>query len=825
MPRPRRLLFATSGPGSPAAAAATTRPSADDSDPDAAATDARPLLPPARTPPTPNATGSATTPLSASARLSSPLHSLLSRRASSSPSTAAVPAPAAVASLSVSVRVHSGSASSSSVDDALVDDDEEDDSAAVPAASASSTSPSHRARHSIATTSSARARRASVYADADAAAARWFAAAAYSSSSGAGGVATSPPYGSAPNLAALHGDSGSDAASGTAADVTPRLSLSIGSAQRRRQRRKQRRLGGRPQIGDDADAAARATARSSVAATVGASAVSSSSPSSLRSGGSDRAVASIDLIDFSSDDGHSGAAATTATATAPVADVGRRHRASLTGARMSAEPHAVAEDAVSEGLEEGSGSVTPSATGGGATRSDDGGGRRSRDSAGGRRSPPSPPSSLARAGRWGPAPPRDRPRGLDMGAIAEYLTEGDGSTLVQRPAEPDTDESTMEWAQRPPRPWRRRSPRQSLLFYSDATGALRGPSLSTGLPGLRDAAAAATPSSSGDSVEAVLRSGAFWLDVGGPASEAEMAAVARLFGVHPLTVEDVALADDATAAGSREKCEAFPDYYFVCYRGFAGGDGGAEDDDDLEDEEDVGGRGRFGGFGAVSAGAVAPAPFVRPVDVFVIVFRECVLSFHKEPVQFPANVLRRIDQLRTYGVSISPDWLSYAIIDDVTDAFVPKIQELEYEVDTIDELVLLLKESEQSDMLRRIGRARKNVMVLLRLLISKADVLKAVVKRSSQLRDASAAHYHHHHPRQSSSSSAGDSALYLGDIQDHVLTMLQSLQHFDGALGRAHSNYLAQISIEITQASNRTNDVVMRMTALASILVPLNIIT
>jgi hypothetical protein len=41
------------------------------------------------------------------------------------------------------------------------------------------------------------------------------------------------------------------------------------------------------------------------------------------------------------------------------------------------------------------------------------------------------------------------------------------------------------------------------------------------------------------------------------------------------------------------------------------------------------------------------------------------------------------------------------LIDDITDAFGPLIQSIEYEVDSIDELVLILKEAEQSDMLRR----------------------------------------------------------------------------------------------------------------------------
>ena len=55
--------------------------------------------------------------------------------------------------------------------------------------------------------------------------------------------------------------------------------------------------------------------------------------------------------------------------------------------------------------------------------------------------------------------------------------------------------------------------------------------------------------------------------------------------------------------------------------------------------------------------------------------------------------------------------------------------------------------------------------------------------------------------------------------------MNQNLAQYETTLSRAHSNYLAQISIEITQASNRTSDIVMKMTAVASILVPLNVVT
>ena len=75
-------------------------------------------------------------------------------------------------------------------------------------------------------------------------------------------------------------------------------------------------------------------------------------------------------------------------------------------------------------------------------------------------------------------------------------------------------------------------------------------------------------------------------------------------------------------------------------------------------------------------------------------------QFHFRGTPHPQNVRRRIKSLQDY-ISVTSDWISYALIDDITDAFGPLIQSIEYEVDGIDELVLILKEAEQSDMLRR----------------------------------------------------------------------------------------------------------------------------
>lgn len=209
----------------------------------------------------------------------------------------------------------------------------------------------------------------------------------------------------------------------------------------------------------------------------------------------------------------------------------------------------------------------------------------------------------------------------------------------------------------------------------------------------------------------------------------------------------------------------------------------------------------------------------------MIVFRNGILTFHSSATPHPANVRRRIRQLKDY-IQVSADWICYALIDDIVDGFAPLLEGVEQEVDTIDEGVLQLhreeeEEVETGEMLQRIGLARKKVMGLLRLLGSKADVIKGFSKRCNEKWEVA--------PR-------SEIGLYLGDIQgrlpsfrflitDHIITMVQNLNHYEKILSRSHSNYLAQISIEMAKANNDTNDTLSRLTVLGTILIPMNLVT
>ncbi|KAK5129405.1 hypothetical protein LTR08_003292 [Meristemomyces frigidus] len=307
----------------------------------------------------------------------------------------------------------------------------------------------------------------------------------------------------------------------------------------------------------------------------------------------------------------------------------------------------------------------------------------------------------------------------------------------------------------------------------------------------------------------------FWLDILSPTEE-EMKIIARAFGIHQLTTEDIMMEEE------REKVELFQNYYFVNYRSF-------EQDKDSDD-------------------------YMEPVNIYVVVFRDGVLTFHNSMTPHPANVRRRIRQLNDY-MSPTADWISYAIIDDVTDVYAPLVTQIECEVDEIDDDILYMHDSsDDSDkekdsdhkkgktsssekdernekssgdsgqkskgdkttgrtggnMLMRVGECRKKVMGLYRLLGNKADVIKGFAKRCNEHWEVA--------PR-------SEIGLYLGDIQDHIVTMTGNLSHYENLLSRAHSNYLAQINIRMNERAELTADVLGKLTVLGTIVLPMNIIT
>ncbi|KAK5628816.1 hypothetical protein RRF57_004531 [Xylaria bambusicola] len=253
--------------------------------------------------------------------------------------------------------------------------------------------------------------------------------------------------------------------------------------------------------------------------------------------------------------------------------------------------------------------------------------------------------------------------------------------------------------------------------------------------------------------------GVWWLNVNSPTRE-EIRTICVAFGIHPLTIEDIATME------SREKIELFPSYYFACFRSFKR----------MEQPDRVN---------------------YTPLNVYAVVFREGIISFSFLPNVHASQVWSRIAMLKE-RISLSSDWICYALIDDIVNSFAPAINRVECEADTIEDQVFIARPNDNQEFVRKIGRARKDVMCLMSLLGGKANVLRVFTKRCSEDYNV---------------TPSIDIGLYLDVIQDHVMTMTNNLAHFERMLARSHANYLAQLSISNIDQGNRTNQFLSRITS------------
>lgn len=420
----------------------------------------------------------------------------------------------------------------------------------------------------------------------------------------------------------------------------------------------------------------------------------------------------------------------------------------------------------------------------------------------------------------------------------------------------------------------------------------------------------------------------FWLDVLDP-SEEEMKVLSKTFRIHPLTTEDIFLGE------TREKVELFSSYYFVCFTSFdvvyeRKKQRAKETEKKFhkirELQEASGDDASLYGSPSISKfwhklskfwkklpftsatqiphnardtlTSISKNKKVRsgellPLNMYMIIFKDAVITFHFSATPHPVNVRRRARLLRDY-LNVSSDWICYALVDDITDSFAPMIESIEDEVNSIEDAILRMHsgnsdEDEDSDedgktsdnedgrvgqksnrdifyrrqrskstvdhgerlgfpvasasgsrkssrsisrstksskvlgwkrkgdLLRRIGECRKRVMSVLRLLGSKADVIRGFSKRFSEPSETNTA--------KQTLAPSPEIGMYLGDIQDHVVTMVLSLNHYEKLLARSHSNYLAQINIDMTKVNNDTNDVLGKLTILGTIVLPLNVVT
>ncbi|MBA3584795.1 MAG: magnesium transporter CorA family protein [Gemmatimonadetes bacterium] len=148
------------------------------------------------------------------------------------------------------------------------------------------------------------------------------------------------------------------------------------------------------------------------------------------------------------------------------------------------------------------------------------------------------------------------------------------------------------------------------------------------------------------------------------------------------------------------------------------------------------------------------------------------------------------------GRITTPALALHALLDSILDRFMPTLDEIG---DTIERIESEILDDLHPTSLRKMFRLRRNLVAFRRAASAQRELLNTLSRRDTRFVPA-------------------DLVIYFRDVYDHVVRTMELIESYRDLLTGA-------LDIYLTRAASRTNDTVKALTLIATIILPLTLIT
>ncbi|MEN6373238.1 MAG: magnesium/cobalt transporter CorA [Smithella sp.] len=243
-----------------------------------------------------------------------------------------------------------------------------------------------------------------------------------------------------------------------------------------------------------------------------------------------------------------------------------------------------------------------------------------------------------------------------------------------------------------------------------------------------------------------------WITVDGLQDTELMEELGNIFELHPLVLEDI------LNTNQRPKMEDYGDYFYIVLRNFTG-----TGEVDLTSEQ-----------------------------ISVVLGRNFVLSFREKESDIFNPIRERLACNKGRIRKAGADYLMHAIIDNIVDNYFIVLESLEEKIESLEDD--LVKRTTPAT-LQAINKLKRELILLRKSLWPLREAISMLERTDSLL----------------ISESTG---VYLKDIYDHVIAIIDSVETFRDMLSGMLDIYLSAIS-------NKLNEVMKVLTIIATLFMPL----
>jgi len=180
---------------------------------------------------------------------------------------------------------------------------------------------------------------------------------------------------------------------------------------------------------------------------------------------------------------------------------------------------------------------------------------------------------------------------------------------------------------------------------------------------------------------------------------------------------------------------------------------------------------------------------IEELDVFI--GRDYLVTIHDHACRAIDNIAREAQQTLEGG----PDWTLHAIVDQLVDSVLPLVDVVGEQLEDVEER--MLDAPRQEDLLG-LYRIRRQLLSLHRIVGPERDVIRGVARERDVVSE--------------------DAYRYLQDVGDHLARVQDSIETYQDLAGSVMDVYLSA-------QNNRMNEIMKQLTVVATIFMPLTLLS
>ena len=249
-----------------------------------------------------------------------------------------------------------------------------------------------------------------------------------------------------------------------------------------------------------------------------------------------------------------------------------------------------------------------------------------------------------------------------------------------------------------------------------------------------------------------------WINVTGLHQMDVIEKIGKPFNLHPLVLEDI------VNTKQRPKVEFYDDYIFITLKMLTYN----ETDSEIDLEE-----------------------------LSIILGENYVLSFEEKSVNALDLLVKRIEQPGSRKTRLNrADYLAYCMIDVVVDTYFALLEEFGERIDELENVVI---KNPSSNILQDIYQLKRELLFLHKSVWPLREIISGIIRVDTPLVDQT-------------------TNRYLGDINDHIMQVMDTVDIYRDMVTSMLDTYLSSINLKL-------NDVMKILTIIETIFIPLTFIS